>query len=50
MIRHYITKYREGGTLWAEAWIQVDLLGRSWCLARRRIPVGAEPPEGGSPG
>ncbi|WP_461185957.1 hypothetical protein [Adlercreutzia sp. CNCM I-6216] len=48
MIHHCITKYREDGTLWAEAWIQVDLLGRIWCLSRRRIPVGGEPPEGGS--
>ncbi|MCI8451160.1 MAG: hypothetical protein HFJ74_01360 [Eggerthellaceae bacterium] len=47
MIRHYITKYKEDGILWAEAWIQVDLLGKSWCLSRRRISVGVEPPEGG---
>ena len=39
-IHHYITRYTEDGAAWAEAWIQVDLLGRTWCLSRRRIRVG----------
>ena len=46
MVRHMITKYVEGGVLYAEAWVQVDLLGRCWCLSRRRIEVGEGSPEG----
>lgn len=38
-IRHLITRYAEGGSAWAEAWIQVDLFGRSWCLSRRRVRI-----------
>lgn len=38
-IRHLITRYVEGGSAWAEAWIQVDLFGRSWCLSRRRVRI-----------
>ena len=39
MIKHYITKYRENCTLWAEAWIQVDLFGRTFCFWKKRIKV-----------
>lgn len=38
-MRHLITKYGEGGHWWAEAWVQVDLFGASWCLWRRRICI-----------
>lgn len=38
-VRHLITKYGEGGHWWAEAWVQVDLFGASWCLWRRRICI-----------
>lgn len=38
-VRHLLTKYEEGGRAWAEAWLQVDLLGLCWCLWRRRIPL-----------
>lgn len=39
-ISHHLTKYEEGGRVWAEAWVQLDFLGRCWCLWRRRIPIG----------
>ena len=39
MIRHFITKYQENGVLYAEAWIQVDIFGKSLCLWRRRIKI-----------
>ena len=38
-IRRLITRYAEGGSAWAEAWIQVDLFGRSWCLSRGRVRI-----------
>lgn len=38
-VHHYITKYGEDGHWWAEAWVQVDALGFSWCLWRRRICI-----------
>lgn len=39
MLHHHITKYVEDGSLYAESWIQLDLLGRCWCLSRRRVLV-----------
>lgn len=44
-IRHLITKYEEGGSAWAEAWVQIDLLGRCWCLWRKRILIGPTLPD-----
>lgn len=38
-IAHHLTKYTEDGRAWAEAWVQIDLLGGCWCLWRRRIPL-----------
>ena len=44
MIHHYITKYVENGTPYAESWIQINLFGRVWCLWRKQInlQVGVE--------
>jgi hypothetical protein len=39
MIRHYITKYEEGGRRWAEAWLQIDLFGRTFCFSKRRVAI-----------
>lgn len=39
MIRHYITKYIENEKRYAESWIQIDILGKSICLWRRRIQI-----------
>lgn len=43
MFSHYITRYREGRSWYAESWIQVRLLGRVWCLSRRRVRIGCPP-------
>ena len=39
MIHHYITKYEEAGKRYAEAWVQIDLLGKCLCLCRKRIEI-----------
>lgn len=39
MIRHYITQYLENGKQYAEAWIQINLFGRCFCLWKRKIEV-----------
>ena len=38
-MHHYITKYKEDGVRYAEAWLQVNLFGRSFCLWRVRIKI-----------
>lgn len=39
MIHHYITKYEEGGKLYAESWIQLNLLGKTFCFSKRKIVI-----------
>ena len=39
MIHHYITKYEEDGKRYAEAWLQLDVFGLSWCFSKRRIEL-----------
>lgn len=49
MIRHYITKYVDAadGGRYAEAWLQLSVLGWCWCFSRRRIRIDGEgSPEG----
>jgi len=41
MIHHYITKYKEKGRYYAEAWLQIDILGKSFCLSKKRIRLDA---------
>lgn len=41
MIHHYITKYKEKERHYAEAWLQVDILGKSFCLSKKRICLDA---------
>ena len=38
-MKHYITKYTEDGKLYAESWLQINLLGKSICLWKRRIEI-----------
>ncbi len=38
-MHHYLTKYREDGIQYAEAWIQINLLGKPVCLWRKRIRI-----------
>ena len=39
MFHHYISKYEEGGKRYAEAWIQINLFGKSFCINRKRIEI-----------
>lgn len=39
MIKHYITKYVENGTKYAESWIQVNIFGKSYCFSKKRITL-----------
>lgn len=39
MIKHYITKYYEDDNLYAESWIQINLLNKSWCVSKRKIKI-----------
>ncbi len=41
MIHHYITKYKENGRNYAEAWVQIDIFGKSFCLSKKRIYLDA---------
>lgn len=38
-MHHYITKYVESGIRYAESWLQVDILGKSYCFCKRRISI-----------
>lgn len=38
-MKHYITKYTESGVRYAEAWLQVNLFGRCFCLWRVRTKI-----------
>lgn len=49
VIRHYITKYVDAadGGRYAEAWLQLSVLGWCWCFSKRRIRIDGEgSPEG----
>jgi len=39
MIHHYMTKYAEGGTLWVESWMQLNLFGLSFCFSKKKIAL-----------
>lgn len=38
-MHHYLTTYREGDARYAEAWLQVNLFGRCFCLWRVRQKI-----------
>lgn len=38
-MHHYITKYEINGERYVEAWIQVNLLGKSFCFSRRKVKI-----------
>lgn len=42
MIKHYITKYEEDGKLYAEAWVQINVFGRCYCISRKRTEIMRE--------
>lgn len=39
MIHHYITKYEENRKLYAEAWIQIDIFGKNFCISKKKIAI-----------
>ena len=39
MIRHYITHYASNGEDYAEAWIQINIFGMSFCLWKTRTTI-----------
>ena len=39
MIRHYITKYKEGDRYYAESWLQLELFWKVWCFSCKKIDV-----------
>lgn len=41
MFHHYITKYKENGRYCAEAWLQIDIFGKTICLSKKRIWLDA---------
>ena len=38
-MHHYLTKYSENGARYAESWIQINLLGKSFSLFKRKIKI-----------
>lgn len=39
MIKHYITKYKENNKRYAEAWIQINIFGKSICISKKKIEI-----------
>ncbi len=39
MIKHYITKYEEEGTMYVESWLQINVFGKCFCFSKRRIKI-----------
>lgn len=39
MLHHYITKYEEEGKKYAEAWLQFDFFGISFCFSKKKITL-----------
>lgn len=39
MIKHYITKYIENGTEYAESWLQINIFGYAFCFWRKKIKL-----------
>lgn len=39
MVKHYLTKYVEGGVKYAESWIQINLFGKCFCFSKKKIKI-----------
>lgn len=39
MIHHYITHYARDGKDYAEAWIQIDIFSKCFCLSKKRTII-----------
>lgn len=38
-MHHFITKYEENGKRYAEAWIQINLFGKCFCIWKKKILI-----------
>ena len=38
-MKHFITIYGEEGKVYAESWLQINLIGKCFCFSRRKIEV-----------
>lgn len=38
-MKHYITKYEENGKKYAEAWVQINILGKCFCIWKKKINI-----------
>ncbi|ACQ54024.1 conserved hypothetical protein [Clostridium botulinum Ba4 str. 657] len=38
-MHHYITKYKENGKIYAEAWIQINIFSFCLCIWKKRIEI-----------
>ncbi|WP_163198235.1 hypothetical protein [Clostridium sporogenes] len=38
-MHHYITKYKENGKRYAEAWIQINIFSLCLCIWKKRIEI-----------
>ena len=38
-MHHYITKYEENGVRYAESWLQINVFGKCYCFAKRKINI-----------
>jgi len=38
-MKHYITRYIENGSEYAEAWSQINIFGKRFCFWKRRIKL-----------
>ena len=37
MLHHYITKYKENGRCYAEAWFQIDIFGKVFAYQKMHL-------------
>nr|DAY82952.1 MAG TPA: hypothetical protein [Caudoviricetes sp.] len=38
-MHHFITKYEENEKRYAEAWIQINLFGKCFCIWKKKIEI-----------
>lgn len=39
MVNYHLTKYRENGKRIVEAWLQINIFGKSFCLFKKKIEI-----------
>lgn len=37
--KHFLTVYEENSKLYAESWLQLDVLGRSYCFSKNKKEI-----------